>query len=575
MLKMTAAQKRMIAMFLITILLAVAYTSSVYLDPPILDVHTFLYAGLVIAWGFLVYQRIVNQRVRHYLVAASVFMLILFLSRLIRWRCFRDNAFAQEYAWYAYYVSFVGVPLCAIMAALCVGKEGDRPHRRAKWLWLIQVVITVIVFTNGLHGWFFCFRDETHKHYTYGAAFYACVAVGAILAIATMVIIIRRCQVTAARKTWVIPAAGMLFFACLIAWYYACGGAPSVFGIKLFQLHEIFCLFYIFPFESMIQLGIMPSNTRYELFFENSPVSASIRDEEGIVVYASKKMIAEDDERVTSAEKPWQRNDTLRRNEKEIHGGKIVWYEDLTAIQTLDQEIRKVTEELEEENELIRQENEIRSERIRYETQNHLYDKIANAVKEKALAIDAILTELVKENAIVTAVEGAAVLTETVRRRLMQAMVLGAYVKRMGNMMLITEESERISTKELGSAIRESLEYFGLMEIPHDFQEKGEAFLPEKVILLSYELLEAILESEHEIYSLLVFLDAKEEFLLRIMLDVEKLPVDEGWRREELAHAGMTLKVECVDETWRMDLRFHGDENAENAQSGVGKEGEA
>ncbi|MBR4731794.1 MAG: hypothetical protein IK081_03400 [Lachnospiraceae bacterium] len=576
MLKMTAAQKRMIAMFLIIIFLAVLYTSAKLPKLPIHDVHTFLYAGLVIAWGLMVHQRIVNPKVRRYLVAASVFMLILFLSRLVRWRCLYYNAFAKEYAWYAYYVSFVGVPICAIMAALCVGKEeGDRPLRHAKWLWLILVVFTVIVFTNGWHELFFRFQDETHENYAYGPAYYACVVLVTLLAAVAMIIIIRRCQVTAVRKYWVIPAGGMLFFGCLIVWYYVCGGAPDVFGLKLFQLQETFCMFYVFPFESMIQLGIMPSNTRYELFFENSPVSASIRDEEGIVVYASRKMISEDDEHETSAEKPWQRNDTLRRNEKEIHGGKIVWYEDLTAIRTLDQEIRNVTEELEEENELIRQENEIRSERIRYETQNHLYDKIAKAVKEKALAIDTILTELVNENANNPATERADGLTEDVRRRLMQAMVLGAYVKRMGNMMLITEESERISTKELGSAIRESLEYFGLMEIPHDFQEKGEALLPEKVILLSYELLEAILENVGEIYSLLVFLDAREEFLLRIMTDVEELPVDEGWRSEELARAGITLKIESVDETWRIDLRFPAGEAMESACKGVGKEGGA
>lgn len=464
MLKMTAVQKRMITMFLITIFLAMLYTSGKIPDVPMHDVNTFLYAGLVIAWGLMVHRRIVNPKVRRYLVAASVFMLILFLSRLVRWRCLYYNPIAKEYAWYAYYVSFVGVPLCTIMAALCVGKEeGDKPLRHAKWLWLVQIVFTVIVFTNGLHGLFFRFQDESHENYAYGPAYYACVALVTILSVVTMVIVIRRCQVTAARKYWVIPAAGMLFFACLLFWYYACNGAPVAFGVKLYQLQEIFCLFYIFPFESMIQLGIMPSNTRYELFFENSPVSASIRDEGGIEVYASQNMISEDDERRNSEEKPWRKKDALRRNEKEIHGGKIVWYEDLTVIRTLDEEIRKVTEELEEENELIRQENEIRSERIRYETQNHLYDKIANAVKEKALAIDAILTELVNENAKNPAKAGAEGLTETVKLRLVRAMVLGAYVKRMGNMMLITEESEKISTRELGSAIRESLEYFGLM----------------------------------------------------------------------------------------------------------------
>lgn len=101
MLKMTAGQKKMIGWFVVAILLAMLFQSSDLHERLFLyDVHTFLYAGLVIAWGFMVHQRIVNRLARRYIVLASEFMFILFLSRLIRWRCFRYNAFAQEYTWY-------------------------------------------------------------------------------------------------------------------------------------------------------------------------------------------------------------------------------------------------------------------------------------------------------------------------------------------------------------------------------------------------------------------------------------------------------------------------------------------
>lgn len=181
------------------------------------------------------------------------------------------------------------MPLCSFMAALCVGKgEKDKPLRRAKWLWLVWAAYSAVVITNTWHQQFFRFHDETHKNYSYGPAYYAGVALMAVFALSAMVIIVRRCQIAAVRKYWFIPITGMLFFTGLIAWYYAIGGSPMINGCKLYSLQEVFCLCFVFPFESMIQIGIMPGNSRYALFFKQSSLSANILDEEGNVVFASK-----------------------------------------------------------------------------------------------------------------------------------------------------------------------------------------------------------------------------------------------------------------------------------------------
>ena len=570
---MTAKQKNMILGFAFAVLIAVLNTSTKLFNAIYLhDLNTLIYAGVVIAWGFLVQQRIVNRLARRHLVGASFFMLGLFLSRIIRWKCFRHNAFIKEIFWYFYYVSFMSVPLCAFLAALCVGKtQREDPLRRAKWLWLIQGGFSALLFTNPWHELFFHFHDETLDTCDYGILFYACFVWMAILTVSAMIVIIQRCQIAALRKYWFIPILGMLFFAGLIVWYYAIGGtSPKLFNLKLYEIQEVFCLLFIFPFESMIQLGIMPNNSRYALFFKDSPISSSIQDEAGNIVYASKAQVPSENE---------------RRSEKAIHGGKMVWYEDLTGIQKLNEELQEVTEELEEENELIREENRIRGERISYETKNRLYDKIAGAVKEKALTIDNILTEIVNENAESAVMaqntgenvgpaimaqntgentgsatmqglgENADTMSAKVKEKLIRAMLLGAYVKRRGNMMLLTEESTQISTKELGSAIRESLDYFSLTKILNNFKEYGERRLPAKLILLAQDLWQEILECFLEMESLYVVLDAREGFLLRIMMEAEELPLDETWQEKELAALGARLLIEHdEDEAWRVDL---------------------
>lgn len=566
MLKMTTGQKRMIFCFGVAIAIAVIHTSTKLSDVFHLhDLHTLIYACVVIAWGFLVHQRITNRLIRKHLVAASFFMWILFFARMIRCFCADDNVIAKEYAWYFYYVSFTAIPTCCFMAALCVGKtEKDRPLRHAKWLWLFQALITLVVFTNPWHEMFFRVLDRMHDEYEYGPLFYVCIPCGFLFAILTLYIIVRRCQIESLRKYGFIPALGMMFFFGLLAWYYLSGGSPEISGHRLYLIQEVYCLTFIFPFESMIQLGIMPNNSRYALFFENSPINVNILDEKGNVVYASSlRQLQNGTGQENEARDPAIQEEARRRSERKIYGGKVVWYEDLTPIQKLNSEIQKVTEKLEEENDLIREENRIRSERISYETKNRLYDKIAGAVKEKALAIDEILTFVAETDA-----DNPEMESDSVRKQLIRAMILGAYVKRKGNIMLITEEADRISTKELSSAIRESLDYFQLTGIPYDFQEYGEICVPSKVILLAQELWQILLETALESNSLLVILDAREGFHFRTMLETEELSLGEAWRAKELAGAGVMLKAERMDDVWRLDLGME-------KKSGWEKEGKA
>ena len=86
------------------------------------------------------------------------------------------------------------------------------------------------------------------------------------------------------------------------------------------------------------------------------------------------------------------------------------------------------------------------------------------------------------------------------------------------------------------------------------------------------------MENGEGIYSLLVMIDAREEYLLRILLDAESLPIDASWRQKECTDAGARLTTEYVDETWRVTFGARGEKNAQReAQAGAiaGKEAES
>ena len=558
MLRWTKDQKKCIAAFVAAFLMAAFCTS--FQTGPILhlyEVHNFLYMGLIIAWGFLVYQRILNTETRKYLVLATVFMLLLFVSRITRHCYFEDNVIVSEYAWYAYYVSFSMVPLCAFLAALHVGRREKEPITAfVNLLWIVETLLIICIFTNQWHGSLFTY-PEGGKKVVYGPLYYAITVWGMTLTLLSFFIIVKRCRIKAAKKNWFIPGIASLFGLVLIIWYYIVGGSPRLFGVKLYNLQEVFCLTFILPFECMIQLGILPNNSRYVLFFQKSPIRVALLDQMGNEIYESgdyrmSRVGMEENSGKAAGSSEEKMAETFRRSEKELSGGKVVWYEDMTAVLRIGEEIAKVTEELEEENDLILQENEIRAERIGYETKNRLYDKIAAAVKEKTIRInDALTSEELRDQ--ITHEDGRW------KDTLVRAMVQGVYVKRMGNLMLIMEENKLISTHELAISIRESLEYFALGGKTQDITEKSEADLPARLILLAYEVFEQVMEQAYDqAYSMAVQSDIRGGKLLRIDLDAGedfgKL-LDLSGKKDELTAFGMETVLTCEDEIWSLYLQ--------------------
>lgn len=533
MLKKTAEQKKIIAAFLMAVfcgMMATVLPLTKYFG--IRSLSSLIYAGTVLGWAFLIRARIIEARVRRYLLLAAAFMIIIFVIRECRWYFFEGMEKLDEFARYGYHFCFTMVPFCALLAALCVGKEpACGMPEGVMLLWLTEAVMTVLIFMNPVHGLLFRNLDIRTGTYEYGPVYYMCVVWESVLGFTAFGVILNRCRVSASRKKWYIPFLGMAFGTVLLIVYFICGGAPSIAGLKIFNLQEVFCLTFILPFEALIQTGILPGNSRYALFFRESSIGAAIEDREGRIVFVSRRKSAD----------PGGENENARLCEHEIRGGKITWIEDLTTIRTTEEQLRKVTELLEDENELITQENEIRAERISYETQNRLYDKIAGMVREQTAAI----REALKDK------PGEPVFSE----RLPYIAVLGAYVKRMGNLMLLSDQKGTISSGELVAAIRESFDSLKLMDKAGVLRVKGEEELPRQLAVLAYELFETMIERTlPETAGVAVQMRVAQEsgFRMEIRTDAAVRPLTEQWKEPERKEIGATLESAYEeDEGWR------------------------
>ena len=524
MLRYSKAQKRRLAAYILVLLL-----SSFTRLPPFSTLHspdTFLFIGLVLAWGLSVRGRILQRRVRRLLSGCCGFMILIFVVRLCRYDLFRELAPVTEYALYLYGVCYTMTALLAFLTALCVGRgEENTPRRLLLPLWLAEGLLCAVMLTNPLHRFFYVFEPGGQRIAAHGPVYYLMALWSVAFAIAAIALLLHRCRNSFSRRWWFLPAGGFAFGAALLGWYFAAGGAPSVGGYKLFNMQEAFCLTVILPFEAMFRIGLIPTNSDYELLFRRSAMKAAILDAGGETALAS----------LTYEPAP---REGERAQRAPIPGGSVVWFEDIGELLRLRGELTAVNEELAAENELIREEKELREEQIGYETRNRLYDSISETLRPQAETMRRLLEA-----------EGG---EADFRGRLEKLLLMGAYMKRMGNLMLLADGKRSLPVGELALSVSESFEYLRLGGVACALDYAEEASLPTPQLLACYRTFEGLMEANYgAFHACALSLLPEPGTLLRLALDCPEL---HGAEAEDLPTPGLMLKTEWEDETWFVTL---------------------
>ena len=526
-LRYSRLQKRRIAAFLAVLLLAVLTPL-----PLLRNFHSpaaFLYTGLILAWAMTVRRRILNRRIRQLLLSCCAFMFLIFILRICRYDLFREFPRISEYLLYFYGVCYTMTALLSFLTALCAG-QGERKIRSAvpAALWSAEALLCVLMLTNPLHGRFYVFEPGSLEIKTHGPVFFLMLAWCAVFAAATIALLLARCRNSCSRRWWFLPAAGFAVGAGLLTWYYLAGGAPTLYGFKLFNLQEAFCLTVILTFEAIFRIGLIPTNSDYELFFRCSVIKAAILDAAGETVMASPSY----------APGP-REGERLRR--AEIPGGSVVWFEDIGELLRLRRELTALNEELSAENELIREEKALQEERIAYETRNRIYDAISAALRPQSEAMRRLLEADENEDA------------AAFRSRLPLALVVGVYMKRMGNLMLLGDGKSSLPVGELALSVSESFEYLRLCGVTCALEAPSSGALPTQQALLCYRSFEHLIEANcAEMHACRLELLPEEGTVLRLALDCRELRGTEAFLPAE---HGLRAETVREDDTWYVTLR--------------------
>lgn len=450
-------------------------------------VRSFIWMGLILSWGVLIRKRIIQMRVRSYLTGMAFLMLFWFLIRTMKFHFISriDHPVAVRYIWYLYYLPMMFIPLLAVFVAMSVGKPED--YRLPRWAMLLcvpTVVLFLLVMTNDLHQFVFTFPGDTVWSDTnngYGVGYYFIFTWLSVLALFMLVVLLKKCRLRSRHRLIMLPVIPVfIFVGYVILYYLQVGWLRIVFG----DLTATACLSYIATIELCIQCRFIQSNTHYRELFDASTVGGQITDEEYNICLCSKSAKHVDAELLRRTEDgPVMLDDGTRLFGASVHGGHVIWAEDLSPLLKVLEELKETKENLEDGNAILEEENALKTREAHIAEQNRLYQIIERDTAKQIRLMDRLIEQ----------VEGAD--TDEEKRKLLKKMlVVGAYLKRRSNLVFLADRSPVIEAKELALSFGESLDNLEMCGVTCGFHsELTESFLA-LTIMAMYDFLEGVIE---------------------------------------------------------------------------------
>ena len=470
----------------VAILLIVAYAfrlialnvSDVFVKTILTILRSVIHIALVSLWCSSVYHRVVNKQVRNLLLVVGALMLFWILSKTIKIEFFPNvTDVAIRYMWYGYYIPMILIPLIGIFITMYIGKPYN--YKKPSWTYLFYIpalILLVGIFTNDLHNWAFTFPngiENFNDDYSYGVLFWITATWFSGLGILFVVLLIRKSKLPGSKKMQKVP----LYIICVAIVFWILYATQVIEA----DLTIIDCLIIIALLESAMQTGLIPINTNYREIFESTTIPVAIIDNGYVTNYRSggATSFSKEDMLATAIGAVSMGNKIL--SSSPIRGGRVVWQDDVEELNRQRLELDEIHESLAEEGTLIQAENEIKEKQAQADEKSLLYDKVAREVSTQLTKVLGLLS--IAENGKAT------------KKNLAQIAIIGTYIKRRGNLILLNNENELVSSSELASAFRESSDNLKLLGISSAFDVIVDGEIPLCDALKAYDLYEEIIEA--------------------------------------------------------------------------------
>lgn len=441
-------------------------------------VRNGIHLTLMLMWCISLGRRIVSKPVRRMLIAVGVLLAFWLIVRTCKWEyLLSDQDLLGRYCWYGYYVPMILVPLLGVFIVDHTGKPEN--HHCPRWMMLLYIpagLILLGVFTNDLHQLVFTFPQGTENYnsiYGYSILYFIAVVWFVVLGFYFVLMLLKKNRVPGSRRTQKLPVA--IMSGAVVFWLVYCLGMQDC------DMTAINCLLITLLLETAIQSGLIPANSHYDDLFRISTCPMQIVDENGQVCYRSDTAAVSSAQDILSARSAAVRNGDTVLYSKPISGGYVLWQDNVRQINEVTEKLNGYRGELSQNNQLLKAELELKENRAKTEEMTRLYDRITGDVAPQLAKIDELLQKSKDEPGSCQAL-------------LAQLCVISAYIKRRGNLILLSNQSPNVSLRELEYCLRESLDNLRLSGIYTTLTANVKGDAPISDICDAYDLFEAVIE---------------------------------------------------------------------------------
>ena len=452
------------------------------------------------------------------MISWNAFLMIVL--RGLKYSVFAGVGILARHMWYFYYIPLLTLPLLLFYVSLLVSPK-DAPCFSRKWYpaAFITGIFIFIVLTNDLHQKVFAFKpgfENWDGDYTRGWLFYAITAWEYLLYFAAVLILVKKCRIGKSRKYgWLtlIPfSIGIIMSVMLFT-----GIMPKISGTYVIGFPETVIIMVAGVIEVCMTLGFIPTNSGYGNIFQNLSLPAQITDRRGRALYRSRlaKYLTADQFSAPDGARIGEHT-VLRR--MEIPGGYAFWQVDMSELDRLNEALEEAKDRLSQETELKRLQGELKEKQTKIEQRTKVYDDIARRVREQSQAISDLAAKAGSSR------DGR--LREECRARIV---LLGAFIKRFANLMLLSYENSTLRTGELALSFSEVLRYLNLAGIPGEMNIAADTEVPATSVLAIFETFGALcLNDLDDLKGVLINISLKDKAVCKLTLErlVSEIPKD-------------------------------------------------
>jgi uncharacterized protein YlxP (DUF503 family) len=295
--------------------------------------------------------------------------------------------------------------------------------------------------------------------------------------------IVKRCRIPGTQKTIWLPVA-MLGIGVAYSVLYTLDS--DIFGF--IEMTAALCFTVVAIWESCIKTGLVPSNAHYNDLLKDSGLGVAIVDNDYIVHYRSDDALPLTTAQMKAANgEPVMLDGGIRVSSSKIRGGHALWQENLSELLDILDELQELRAELEGSNAVSMQNYQMDKMIRTLAEKNRLHDELHRQTAHQINLLNDWLARFmeVKE-------------PKQKRELLRRIVVVGAYLKRRYNLILVNEQDGFVKAEELNLSIQEMMKNLQLVGIHCAGSVDFEGDLPTEVAMRFFDFYEYVVENAFE-----------------------------------------------------------------------------